>query len=66
MSDNDEPRQRRSSSGRAKLIALIFVLLLAGFAVWLVNGIIADTKLQNCIFSGRRDCVQIAPDTGGR
>lgn len=65
MAGDQQPDGGRRG-GRAKVIALVFVLALAAFSVWLVNWILADVKLQNCVLSGRRDCAPITPDGGGR
>lgn len=62
MANQNEP-EGENRGGVGRVIALVFVLALAAFSVWLVNHIIADVKLQNCVFSGRRDCAQIAPES---
>lgn len=65
MADENEPKDEKRG-GIGRVIALVFVLALAAFSVWLVNKIIADVKLQNCVFSGRRDCAEIAPANTAR
>jgi hypothetical protein len=41
------------------LIAAIFVLLLAGAAIWVFKSLDEHRKLDNCLASGRRDCMPI-------
>jgi hypothetical protein len=46
------------------LIAAIFVLLLAGAAIWVFKSLDEHRKLDNCLASGRRDCAPIDTSTG--
>lgn len=46
--------------GRAgALAALVIALALIGLSLWVAQGLIAMVKQQNCVMSGRRDCLQM-------
>ncbi|MBV9244045.1 MAG: hypothetical protein JO366_04455 [Methylobacteriaceae bacterium] len=59
--DRDSDRGEGAQRGPGPWLALIFVLALAGLAVLVVNEIIKQVNIQNCILSGRKDCVEIVP-----
>jgi hypothetical protein len=44
---------------RVMIIAIIAVALLLGAMVWVTKLIISQQKLERCLASGRRDCLQI-------
>lgn len=50
------------------LIAIIFLLVIAGAIIWTVRAIDEHERLQRCLDAGRRDCVKIdtPPSTGVR
>ena len=52
--DEDEPR-------RPNLAALIAIVALFAGAYWVFNLLEQHREIQNCVASGRRDCVEIAP-----
>ena len=41
------------------LLAIIFLLIIAGAIIWTVRAIDENERLQRCLNAGRRDCVQI-------
>jgi hypothetical protein len=41
-------------------VALV-VVLVAGGGWWLVRTLQADSKLQDCVMSGRKNCVETNP-----
>jgi hypothetical protein len=41
------------------LLAVAFLLIIAGAIIWTVRAIDDNERLQRCINAGRRDCVQI-------
>lgn len=45
------------SSRRATVAALIAVVVLVGSLLWVSQAIMAHNRLQNCIDSGRHDCL---------
>jgi hypothetical protein len=47
----------RASGGRGPLIALLAVVALAGLGWLVVRQMMADSKLQDCVMSGRKNCV---------
>jgi hypothetical protein len=62
MSSDSGGRGRRGSgdpSGRSKVAALVFIALLIGALFWAVQAIVQHNAVQNCIDSGRHDCVPI-------
>ena len=56
QSSPPEPEESRS---RTNLVFLIVAVLVVVAGVWLVNKLIDMRNLQNCLESGRRDCVPI-------
>lgn len=47
----------KSSKGRANVAALILVALLVAALLWVTQAIVAHNALQNCVDSGRRNCL---------
>jgi hypothetical protein len=56
---------QKSSSGRSTWAALIAVVVLVLALVWTIQAIVAHNKLQNCVDSGRRDCLAQPNGDGG-
>ena len=54
MSGTNEPPSRVTT-----VAALIFSLVFVACAVWLAFALIAGVKQQNCVMSGRRDCLVV-------
>ncbi len=50
-----EERDRRS----ANIFLLVAAALLIGIGVWLVEGMVAARKADDCMSSGRRNCAPI-------
>ena len=50
------------------LLAIIFLLVIAGAIIWTVRAMDENEHLQRCLNAGRRDCVKIEtpPSTGVR
>ncbi len=73
MSSEPSSSQHGNDDGhhrRVMLIAAIAIILLLGAMVWVAQMIVSQQKLERCLSSGRRDCLQIeAPpreiDPGG-
>jgi hypothetical protein len=53
--EDDEP----GPIGRGNLFALIAVVVLIALGYWAFRYIDEQRKLQNCIDSGRRDCLRL-------
>ena len=53
--EDEEPQ----ASGRGNLFALIAVIVLIGLGYLAFNHIDQQRKLQNCLDSGRRDCLRL-------
>ena len=47
--------------GRPNIIALVFIVALFAGAYWVFNLLERHREIENCIASGRRDCIEIAP-----
>ena len=61
----DEPREPQASSRRrGPLLALFAVLLVAGVGWLIVSHLMAESKLQDCVMSGRKNCAPV--DSAGR
>jgi hypothetical protein len=54
--DRDDSNRRRNN-----LLVLAVVMILVVGGVWLVNKLLAMRSLQNCLDSGRTNCVPIVP-----
>jgi hypothetical protein len=52
--EGDEPH----ASGRGNIAAIIAVIVLAALGYWAFHYIDQQRKLQNCLDSGRHDCVE--------
>jgi hypothetical protein len=50
-----EERDRRS----ANIFLLVAAALLIGIGIWLVEGMVAARKADDCMSSGRRNCAPI-------
>lgn len=59
---NRRPQGQRDASKRGRIVALVFVIILAVAVVLIGQAIVRHDALQNCIDSGRRDCdARLAP-----
>jgi len=54
--DQDDSNRRRNN---VLVLAVVVILVVGG--VWLVNKLVAMRNLQNCLDSGRSNCVSIVP-----
>jgi hypothetical protein len=54
-----------SDRSRANLIALVFIVALFVGAYWLFTELQRHREIENCIASGRRDCIPLVPTDGG-
>lgn len=52
--------RRDTGSNRGTIAALLAVVVLIGVLYWGIEAIVAHNALQNCLDSGRRDCVELA------
>ena len=69
MTANDNRSNRKPSgptppSNRGNIVALIAIVILAAALFWTVSTIQKHNALQNCIDSGRHDCVTIPAGQG--
>jgi hypothetical protein len=61
MNNRFEDREHETEERRtAALIGLIIVLVLAIAGVILVRGLVSESKLEDCLMSGRTNCAPIA------
>ena len=58
MADEDDPEPRN----RQTIAALVVVALLLLGGWWLMSALQRHREIGDCIASGRRDCVPIAPE----
>jgi hypothetical protein len=62
-----DPVEPDHASGRRRygpLIAMGIAVILAGVGWMIVRQLMADSKLQDCVMSGRKNCVPV--DSAGR
>ena len=55
MSDQDGQPPSRAGA----MAALVFMVVLIAFGLWIAQALIAMVKQQNCAMSGRRDCLEV-------
>jgi hypothetical protein len=58
--DGDEERDRRVTN----IFLVTFFVFVVGAGIWLVNAMIEQRQIDNCVGQGRRNCAPI--DTSGR
>ena len=59
MSERGPADEEPQATGRGNLAAVIAVIVLAALGYWAFHYLDEQRKLQNCIDSGRRDCVRL-------
>ena len=69
MSANDNKSTRKPprptpSGNRGNIVALVAIVILAAALFWIASAIQKHNALQNCIDSGRHDCVPIPAGPG--
>ncbi len=52
---DDEERDRRVTN----IFLAVFFVLIVGAGIWLVNAMVAQRDIDNCIAQGRRNCGQL-------
>ena len=55
--DEEDERDRRI----ANIFLAVFFVLIVGGGIWLVNAMVAQRDLDNCVAQGRRNCAPIEP-----
>ena len=55
----NNPKRRSSGSSRSNLAALIVIVLIVGALLWVAQAIVSHNQLQNCMDSGRHDCLPL-------
>ena len=59
MKDDSEGRDERAHRTFVNLAAAAFLLLLAIAIIWVFKTLDDQRKLQDCLNSGRKNCVEI-------
>jgi hypothetical protein len=57
--DAGEPPEEGGKS-RSNIAALVVIVLLFAGAYWVFNLLERQREIQNCVASGRRDCLEMA------
>jgi hypothetical protein len=55
--EDEDERDRRV----ANIFLAVFFVLIVGGGIWLVNAMVAQRDLDNCVAQGRRNCAPIEP-----
>ncbi len=55
------PTKTREGRRLGPLVAFLGILALAGFGWLLMQQMMADSKLQDCVMSGRKNCAPVDP-----
>jgi hypothetical protein len=53
--DEEDERDRRA----ANIFLAVFFVLIVGGGIWLVNAMVAQRDIDNCVAQGRRNCAPI-------
>jgi hypothetical protein len=61
-----EPQEDEAHRNFVNLIAAIFVLVLAIAAIWVFKALDEHRQIENCIASGRRDCINLIDPSAGK
>ena len=61
-----EPPEDEGHRNLVNLLAAIFVIVLAIAAIWVVKALDERRRLENCLASGRRDCLELIEPAAGR
>ncbi len=59
VNDPDRNRGTPTQNRRGTIAGLVVIAIVAGALFWLVSAIQKHNEVQNCIDSGRRDCVPL-------
>jgi hypothetical protein len=60
MSDTRDPDEETESDRRlANIVLLVGFILLVGGGIWIANAMLEARKADECMASGRRNCVPI-------
>jgi len=58
MSEPDEDEEDERTRRRTHLVGLVVVVVLVLGGLWLANVLGAASKIQDCVMSGRTNCVR--------
>ncbi len=58
--DRDDDRARTITN----IAAFVFLAALVAGGVWLIDAMVKDSKLQDCLMAGRRNCAPLDIGTG--
>ncbi|HXW19020.1 MAG TPA: hypothetical protein VEK35_00775 [Roseiarcus sp.] len=61
-----EPPEDEAHRNFVNLLAAIFVIVLAIAAIWLVKTLDERRRIENCVESGRRDCLELVEPAARR
>lgn len=59
MSDEQEDEEEQRARRRTHLIALLVIVVLVLGGLWLANVLRSASRIQDCVMSGRTNCVRI-------
>lgn len=67
MKPDDDETETPGERTAMNIGIAVFLALLVGAGIWLVNTIVDVRKTQDCVMSGRRNCAPVpAPDNETR
>ena len=60
MTANDnQPRRPPTANPRGNVVALVVVVVIAAALFWVVSAIHRHNDVQDCLDSGRHDCIDV-------
>ena len=60
-----EPPEDEEHRNFVNLVAAIFVIILAIAAIWVFKALEEHRRIENCIASGRHDCIPLGDQPAG-
>jgi hypothetical protein len=61
-----EPPEDEEHRNFVNLVAAIFIIVLAIAAFWVFKALDEHRRIENCIASGRHDCIELIEPAAGR
>ncbi len=59
MAEKNEPHARDAANRRASVVALVVVIVLFVIGWFLTRELYSNSKIEDCVMSGRTNCVPI-------
>jgi cell division septal protein FtsQ len=66
--EGDSPTGAGAAAARRsrRILGAVIVLTLVGVGWFVIDQMVADSKIQDCVMSGRKNCAPVEIDSSGR